>query len=290
VPVIEWAGSGVLNIADVSNKAKRTKEIDLTVTGDASYSTVMARAHAVADSAGRYRLIGNIIGTVNGSDGTLTLTGVTFKSTAAGQHQAITIFDTTSTGAGYTAAFASQGTNTIGWYTKTTNAVLLLSFNVVLESKPTWFDANVETNDWQPVGFGLATQNSAGLVSPSVTTSGVVYAGTYTPTLTGVSNVDSVTLQGTAKYLRLGNIVHVCFRTNIDPTSGAPTGTSFRCTLPIASDFTAISQLNGTGCFNGGRNAAIASADTTNNAATIEFQASFTGEDSGTVNFTYEIV
>jgi hypothetical protein len=71
----------------------------------------------------------------------------------------------------------------------------------------------------------------------------VVY-GTYTPTVTGAVNVASATPQASF-YNRIGSIVTVSGRVDIDPTS-ASTSTQLLISLPVASDFTDAADAAGT--------------------------------------------
>lgn len=101
-------------------------------------------------------------------------------------------------------------------------------------------------NPSSPVGYGLAgTDGSAGLVAPYSTGTGVVYSGTYTPTLTGVNNITAVTAQ-TCMYSRVGSVVTVSGYALVDVNSTA-TGCEFIMSLPISSNFAAEADLQGVG-------------------------------------------
>ena len=81
------------------------------------------------------------------------------------------------------------------------------------------------------VGFGIADASSAGLVNPYTVGSGVVYAGTYTPTITNYNGVTVGTVY-TAQYLRIGRVVTVS-GTTISGLTGS-TNVSFLISVPIA--------------------------------------------------------
>lgn len=70
-----------------------------------------------------------------------------------------------------------------------------------------------------------------------------VDSGTYTPTVAGSVNITSVTAY-VCSYMKVGNIVTVAGRVDVDPTSTG--NTQFEMTLPIASDFTNQNQCAGT--------------------------------------------
>jgi hypothetical protein len=74
-----------------------------------------------------------------------------------------------------------------------------------------------------------------------------IETGTYTPTLTGVSNVTSVTLTD-AKYTRIGKRVRVAIRVTLNPTS-ASGAVEFNTSLPVAkgSNFSATGEAHGGG-------------------------------------------
>lgn len=72
-----------------------------------------------------------------------------------------------------------------------------------------------------------------------------VEAGTYTPTLTTVSNLDANPTLLAASYQRTGSIVNVFIKCSVDVTS-ASTAT-FSATLPVSSDFTDTHDASGQG-------------------------------------------
>jgi hypothetical protein len=75
----------------------------------------------------------------------------------------------------------------------------------------------------------------------------VLESGTYTPVLTALSNVD-VLVANECQYMRVGNVVTVSGRIQVDATASA-TLTTVSCSLPIASTFTEESNLGGTGSY-----------------------------------------
>lgn len=114
-------------------------------------------------------------------------------------------------------------------------------------------------------------------------------SGTYTPTLSNTVNV-SASVAYACQYMRVGSVVTVSGRIDIDPTS-ANIDTRITMTLPIASNFTSanLNELGGT-------------AVTLNNTGGFSILsntsdvAEFRGQLSGTANvalsfsFTYLIV
>lgn len=123
-------------------------------------------------------------------------------------------------------------------------------------------------------------------------------SGTYTPTLTALSNLDAVTHGGATshfKYVRVGNIVYVAGRVSVVNPTAADTITSFGVSLPIASDFTNALDCSGVGVSDASAGVTIPQAarvvaDTTNNRATVTFVCNTTEIRSMEISFMYEIM
>lgn len=118
----------------------------------------------------------------------------------------------------------------------------------------------------------------------------ILESGTYTPTLTNVANLDASTAYE-CQYLRVGNVVHVGGRVDVDPT-GAGASTQLGISLPIASNFAASSDCGGTGFSPGvaGQGAAVV-PDAANNRAQLQFVSGATlSNQSMYFTFTYEVV
>jgi hypothetical protein len=112
----------------------------------------------------------------------------------------------------------------------------------------------------------VATSSAAGIVDPYSAGTGVVYAGTYSPTPTNVTNIIGSTTF-TTNYMRVGKMVTVSGKVNIDVNAlGA---FELGLSLPVASDFTAAEDLGGSGAGNAGLDGFIINADATNNRASI---------------------
>jgi hypothetical protein len=122
-------------------------------------------------------------------------------------------------------------------------------------------------------------------------TTGNINSGRYTPTLTGTANVASST-SASCCYVRVGNIVTVSGYIRITPTAAANTQTSFRITLPIASNLTAGNDLGGSGSAwraTAATPAALITGDTVNDAANFDYSAQSTSENIIGFNFQYEV-
>jgi len=90
--------------------------------------------------------------------------------------------------------------------------------------------------------YGTALHNNAGSVAGA--TNQYIASGTYTPTLTNVSNTTART-PGVCQWMRVGNVVTVSGALEVTYTGLA--GWSLRMSLPIASEFTSFRQCTGTG-------------------------------------------
>lgn len=127
--------------------------------------------------------------------------------------------------------------------------------------------------------YGLALHNNAGSVTG--TTNQYVASGTYTPTLTNVSNIIAST-EFLNQWTRVGNVVTVSGYVSIE--SGAGGASYLEMSLPIASDFTNISNLGGSGVGRINSTDHISfNADITDNRAEVIWVHSA----ADAVNFTY---
>ena len=113
--------------------------------------------------------------------------------------------------------------------------------------------------------------------------------GTYTPTLTNTTNVDSSTAR-LATYLRVGNSVTVSGQLDIDPTITA-TATLLGISLPIASNFSTAFQAGGTAFATGvaGMGGGI-EADATNDRVSLKFISSDITNQTMAYTFSYQII
>ena len=120
------------------------------------------------------------------------------------------------------------------------------------------------------------------------TMSHLVAYGTYTPTLTNTTNIGASTAR-LATYMRVWNTVTVAWQIDIDPT--ATWAVLLGISLPIASDFSTVYQLWGTGS-----SIAIANesygieADSTNNRASMKNIAVSTANHTVIYQYSYQII
>lgn len=113
-----------------------------------------------------------------------------------------------------------------------------------------------------------------------------VDANSYSPTLTGVANVSTAWLLGTANYQIAGDICTVTLRMQITATAPATT-TDVRVSLPYASNITSNSLF---GIVAASAFAGQVSDDATNDAAIVRFTPPSTSATIMCATFSYKIV
>ncbi len=139
------------------------------------------------------------------------------------------------------------------------------------------------------IGAAGSTCDVAGsLQCDSITNDTGLASGTYTPTLTNTTNIAASTAY-TAQYMRVGSVVTVSGKVNIDPTAAG--AILLEMSLPVASNFSAEEQCGGNATTDTALDDSLAiAAEVTNN------RASFHGTAISTVNsvfhftFTYLVV
>jgi hypothetical protein len=114
-------------------------------------------------------------------------------------------------------------------------------------------------------------------------------SGRYTPTLTNVANLDGSTAYE-CQYLRVGSVVTVSGRVDINPTLAA-TSTQLGISLPVASNIGAVEDCAGAAFASGiaGQGAAIL-GDAANNRAQLQYIAGDVSDQAMYFTFTYEVI
>lgn len=134
-------------------------------------------------------------------------------------------------------------------------------------------------------GNRLVQANSSGDMSATLT----VASSTYTPTLSNTTNVSGSTAYVTG-YYRIGNMVTVAGKIDIDPTAAAGADTVLGVTLPIASNLAAEEDLGGTAASHVATTVAVRIyGDPTNDRATFRFPAGTDTNDSYSFQFSYQV-
>ena len=113
-------------------------------------------------------------------------------------------------------------------------------------------------------------------------------AGSYTPTLTGVTNVAASTAYA-CQWMRVRDVVTVSGKVDVDPTVVG--STKLGISLPIASNLSAAEQCAGVGASPGiaGQSAAIL-GDATNDRAQLEWIAVDVTNQTWAFTFTYQVI
>ena len=146
---------------------------------------------------------------------------------------------------------------------------------------------------WTWDGYGAGTFTGTPTASIQTTSSGEIIegpllaAGTYTPTLTGVTNITGTTAYA-CQYMRVGNIVTVSGKMNIDFTS---TGlTEVGVSLPIASSISNDFEVGGTISTGENTISGAVLGDATNNRAHVSLQTASSAGYNFFFTFTYQVL
>jgi hypothetical protein len=144
------------------------------------------------------------------------------------------------------------------------------------------------------VGIGTSSPGSkldvaGSFQCDSITNDTGLAAGTYSPTVTAVTNVDSASADADFMYTRVGNIVTGYGSVSIDPTAGSGT-TRIEISLPIASNFAAATDAVGGGSAQVTNTTGNISADTTDDRLALQFQSPTTASMAWRIWFMYQIL
>lgn len=136
--------------------------------------------------------------------------------------------------------------------------------------------------------YGLFLHDNAGAVTG--TANQYVASGTYTPGLTNVTNVAASTSYK-AQWIRVGNVVTVSGKFDVDTTLAAGTASELGIALPIASNLAAENDLGGVAASDAvASEVARIKADAANNRASVVFKAISLANDSYAYTFQYEVL
>lgn len=218
----------------------------------------------------------------------------TLPSTAAIPADSGTVLDT---GVGaYPARVAYLSSTTVAAYVLNSAGTYAINENIT-NLKPHTFGASDQINlsFSVPIVGWTETQGVpqlAGSVIGSTTVSNqgaagvtTVQAGTYSATLTNVSNATSITSPATCNYLVLGSTVSVSCPTSFGCTTAAGTNTQLSLTLPVAT--TQGSTIHGTmGLIQPSESGRVGN---TGNLALVEINCQVTGANGRKAMFMYQV-
>lgn len=134
--------------------------------------------------------------------------------------------------------------------------------------------------------IGIATPSTVALIP--LADIATLLAGAYTPVLTNVANLSASTAFS-CQYLRVGGVVTVSGRVDVDPIAAA-TDTQLGIALPFASTFANANECAGTGVTPtiAGQSAAI-KADVANGRATLQWLSGDITNQPMYFSFTYRV-
>jgi hypothetical protein len=140
--------------------------------------------------------------------------------------------------------------------------------------------------------YGIGTNSNIQASGVNIGGGGLITsiaAGTWTPTLTNVANLDGSTAFE-CQYLRIGNTVTGSCRVSINPTLAA-TSTQLGISLPVASNFGAIEDAAGACSASGiaAQTAAII-ADTANDRLQLQYISGDVTDQPMTCSFSYQVI
>ena len=131
------------------------------------------------------------------------------------------------------------------------------------------------------------------LARTTVSASGIVTNGRYTPTMTLGANVSSASALS-AIYSRMGNIVTVSGQTAVVATAAGNTASVIGVSLPIASNLATAADLSGAGSRLAATTVATSSVtisgDFTNDRAQLDFNSTQTTSSLLSFTFQYEVL
>lgn len=148
--------------------------------------------------------------------------------------------------------------------------------------------SNITDIRWQGILTSSDMHNNA--LAQGSATAQQVRSGTYTPTLTNVTNISASTAYP-AQWMRIGNVVTVSGKVDIDNTA---TGASeLGISLPVPSNFGNDYELSGSAPGESGGifdDTGWVKADATNNRAAMQSTALTTASHSHWFQFTYQVI
>jgi hypothetical protein len=134
---------------------------------------------------------------------------------------------------------------------------------------------------------GQVLTSAGGTAAPAwgaITSISGVYSSTYTPTVAGVANVDSVSVPSACSYIGLGNVIGpISCRIVVDCTAAGDIYTEFTATLPVST----TQGTTITGVFGSATLREVGRVLNSGNLASIQFLCNTAGATTRTFTFSY---
>lgn len=138
-------------------------------------------------------------------------------------------------------------------------------------------------------GDAASVATAQGYTDTEIADLPVTASGGYSPVTSASVNLDSDPTAAPTQWLRVGDIVTVAGRVTVDITASA-TPTSFKLTLPIASNFADTSEAGGTAASTSVAGQVAAIKAMTGGDVTFEWVSIGTASQEMFYSFTYQIV
>lgn len=146
--------------------------------------------------------------------------------------------------------------------------------------------ANTNTNPILKEGTGITFTVTDQVIEIAASGSGTTLAsGTYTPTLTNVTNITSASVVG-FQYMRVGSVVTVSGVISINTTGAG--ASELGISLVVSSNIGSTGDLAGTA--HNGAVGGYVNGDATNNRGSMQWSSSGAGTTVWMVHFTYLII
>jgi len=152
----------------------------------------------------------------------------------------------------------------------------------VVTTADTTGNLNLQSN-----GATVLAMTSAGVAVTGTLSSTNVLSGTWTPTITGITNVAASTAY-LSQYMRVGNVVTGSAKFEIDPT--AASNTEFELSLPVASNFANNYECAGSGALATAGTAIYITASVANDRIFCSYTPASAANNSISISFTYLVI
>ena len=190
-------------------------------------------------------------------------------------------------GANTTSVIEHRGTGDLVLKTVDAGRVLIQTGSTdafsVISTRQARLHAYTSTTSFTGTAVGVLAFDANGYI---ITQSNIPQSGSYTPTLSGLSNTTSVTAYN-CQYMRIGNVVSVSGRIEVNATNAAAL-TIVSLSLPYNTNMTSVDQCNGVVTSENDNISGIIIGITT--SADVRFTPTNAGSQNYFFSLHYEIV